>query len=214
MQCSAVQCTSLRERCTQPLDSIGLCYAVLHQQISSKEKEISSTEGMTRVKASKYFPTRTANATANLARIEKAISEKDLSTLYDIAITDSNDMHYLAAGVEIVYGNPSTQAVKDWVEDYNKRAGSKLLGYTQDAGPNLVLITTAPHLDQIATAFINRFCTTQPSSFVIDPRRILSPDVVASTKPNPSSAFTVQSLTISQPGPGASAQRIASAAAV
>ncbi len=66
-------------------------------------------------------------------------------------------MHALAMSVGLMYGVGATESVKQWVSTFNAAAKRTVIGFTQDAGPNLVLLVQGKDLDQVVLALSQSF---------------------------------------------------------
>jgi len=119
--------------------------------ISNAEKKVSSKDGMENTaRTSELLKCRVAGVPKKMARMEKAILEKDFATLAEITMRDSNNMHatMLESWPPVVYMNDSAHEVVAKIHDYNED-GIKA-AYTFDAGPNAHIITTKKNMMEAA----------------------------------------------------------------
>ncbi|HMK71853.1 MAG TPA: diphosphomevalonate decarboxylase [Myxococcaceae bacterium] len=115
--------------------------------VSQEEKEVSSRDGMqSTVDTSPYYPAWTADAEAEVPRAREAVARRDLETLGALAERNAWRMHAtaLAADPPLCYLRPATLALI--LSLTGTRARGLPVWFTLDAGPNPVLLTTAPHL--------------------------------------------------------------------
>ncbi|KAL9617174.1 MAG: hypothetical protein Q9160_008028 [Pyrenula sp. 1 TL-2023] len=107
------------------------------------KKAVSSTSGMqTTVATSALFPHRAQTVVpAAMARIEKAILERDFATFAETTMRDSNSFHACCADTwpPIAYLTDVSRAAIRLVEDINLKSSELVAAYTFDAGPNAVI---------------------------------------------------------------------------
>lgn len=110
---------------------------------SAAKKGVSSTSGMQQtVATSGLFKERIATVVPqNMARMEKAIKEKDFESFAEVTMRDSNSFHATCADTypPIFYMNDVSRAAVRAVEAINAKAGRTVAAYTFDAGPNAVV---------------------------------------------------------------------------
>ncbi len=110
-----------------------------------EKKRISSRAGMKQtVETSALYSERIRDAEKRVSAITKAIKYKDFNTLAEITMQDSNSMHAVMLDTQppIMYLNEKSMAVINAVHEINEDAGSNIMAYTFDAGPNPQVITT------------------------------------------------------------------------
>lgn len=110
---------------------------------SAAKKGVSSTSGMQQtVATSGLFKERIATVVPqNMARMEKAIQERDFEAFAEVTMRDSNSFHATCADTypPIFYMNDVSRAAVRAVEAINAKAGRTVAAYTFDAGPNAVV---------------------------------------------------------------------------
>lgn len=110
---------------------------------SAAKKGVSSTSGMQQtVATSGLFRERAAKVVPqNMARMERAIKERDFATFAEVTMRDSNSFHATCADTypPIFYMNDVSRAAIRAVEAINQAAGRTVAAYTFDAGPNAVI---------------------------------------------------------------------------
>lgn len=114
--------------------------------ISKKEKKVGSKEGMENTaRQSGLLPARVEGVRERVERMQEAIMGKDLATLCELAMRDSNNMHatMLDSWPPVFYLNESSRQAIEAVHEFN--SGEIKAGYTFDAGPNAHIITTKKH---------------------------------------------------------------------
>ena len=105
---------------------------------SREEKQVSSRAGMTRsATTSPFFPAWVANSPADLKKARKAILNKDLESLADVAERNCLSMHgaAMAARPPLFYWSAATVACLQAVREL-RRSGVPAF-FTIDAGPQL-----------------------------------------------------------------------------
>lgn len=118
--------------------------------IDDAPKDASSTGGMTATQAtSPYFRTWVESAQTSLGPIRNAIAARDFAALAAAAEENCLRMHAcaMAASPPIVYWKPQTLAIQRLVREM--RANGIDAFFTIDAGPNVVVISTAAHAAEI-----------------------------------------------------------------
>ena len=127
--------------------------------VSADKKGVPSTAGMqTTVATSTLAPARFNKLVpARMAKIEKAIQEKDFETFAKITMQDSNSFHAICldSWPPIQYLTDVSRAAMNAVETINRRAGKLIAAYTFDAGPNAVIYYLEPDSKTVAGIFKN-----------------------------------------------------------
>ncbi len=116
-----------------------ICLALL--MISTEEKEMSSRFAMQHtVATSPYYKSWITTATKDLPELKKAIAQYDFFRLGEISESNSEAMHatMLAAAPPINFSQPETYENKILIQKL-RRQGLEIF-FSQDAGPNLMLI--------------------------------------------------------------------------
>ncbi|KAH8906688.1 diphosphomevalonate decarboxylase [Coniochaeta sp. PMI_546] len=110
---------------------------------SAEKKGVSSTSGMQQtVATSGLFRERVATVVPeHMARMEKAIKDRNFEEFAEITMRDSNSFHATCADTypPIFYMNDVSRAAVRAVEAINAHAGRAVAAYTFDAGPNAVI---------------------------------------------------------------------------
>jgi len=125
--------------------------------VSAAKKGVSSTSGMQQtVATSGLFQERINKVVPeNMARMEKAIAERDFEAFAEVTMRDSNSFHATCADTypPIFYMNDVSRAAIRAVESINKAAGRTVAAYTFDAGPNAVIYYQEKDTDAVVGAF-------------------------------------------------------------
>jgi diphosphomevalonate decarboxylase len=121
------------------------CIAV----VSTAHKDTGSTEGHRLADTSPLQAARVASATQRLDQCRQAVMERDFEALAEVAELDSNLMHAVmqTSTPHLLYYLPPTVAVMQAVTAW--RAEGLPTFYTIDAGPNVHVLTPAPHQGEI-----------------------------------------------------------------
>lgn len=109
--------------------------------INSKEKSISSRDGMKHtVETSTFYPLWPQNALIDLENMKKAIKEKDIDKIGQIAEDNAFMMHasMMASRPSIIYLKPDTLIAIDMIKKLRAKGISAYI--TMDAGPNVKVI--------------------------------------------------------------------------
>ena len=117
------------------------------------EKAISSTVGMNQTQnSSPYFGAWASHAPTDYETVRKALLEKDFAALGKAAECSAMRMHAAALGADppILYWNPTTVAVLQWV--WAERASGRLLFATIDAGPHVKILAPREQVDELCEA--------------------------------------------------------------
>ncbi|MEW6440599.1 MAG: diphosphomevalonate decarboxylase [bacterium] len=124
--------------------------------VSRKEKRVKSSEGHLLARTSPFLRARLAQVEGRIARVERAIFERDLRALGEVMEADALSMHavMMTSTPALLYWQPATVAVIEKVQAL--RAADALACYfTIDAGPNVHVIT-APETARAAEQEIRR----------------------------------------------------------
>jgi len=118
--------------------------------VEREEKKVKSRPGMKQtVATSILYPKRIEYLPSALDVVRKAILKKDLSTLLEATMRDSNNMHavMLDTWPPIFYLNDISKQVIYSIHDFNAE-GIKA-GYSFDAGPNPCIFTVERYVTEI-----------------------------------------------------------------
>lgn len=123
--------------------AIDLPYKELIHQvviISSKEKEVSSSEAHQRVKTSRLYASRSARAELHLESLLQACKQADWPMMYQLCWDDFQDMHHLfeSCSQPFSYLTEESRALLKVFERIWKQGDGPLV--TMDAGPNIHLL--------------------------------------------------------------------------
>ncbi len=121
-------------------------------EAAADTKKVGSTAGMLRSAATcPFMAARAASAAARLTRVRQAVLDRDFAIVAEEAMADSNELHAvcLASRPAIVYLSGASLAVMGAIHDLNAAAGHTIAGYTFDAGPHAVVLTTAEHAKRV-----------------------------------------------------------------
>lgn len=140
---------------------------VLILVVSDSKKAVSSTAGMqTSVETSPLLAHRaTGVVPARMVEMESAYQRKDFGAFATLAMQDSNQFHAtcLDTTPPIFYLTDASRAVIQLCHAFNDASGTVKVGYTFDAGPNAVLLTTEADMPQARhppiRPFNHRCCT-------------------------------------------------------
>lgn len=120
--------------------------------VDTEAKKVSSRDGHRRAATSPHFETRLANLPDRLARVQRAIQERDLATLGPLIEEEAIELHLIAmsSSPAIFYWTPATLAVLDRVRSLRETG---LQAYaTMDAGPNVHVLCEADDAERVAAA--------------------------------------------------------------
>jgi len=118
--------------------------------IEKKEKKIKSRAGMKQtVATSNLYKKRVQDLPKTLDTVRNAILQKDLPTLLEAIMRESNNMHatMLDTWPPILYLNDISKEVIYSIHEFNE--GEIKAGYTFDAGPNPNIFTVERHVPEI-----------------------------------------------------------------
>ncbi|KAJ2725734.1 diphosphomevalonate decarboxylase [Coemansia sp. Benny D115] len=143
---------------------------------SDRKKTVSSTAGMqTTVETSELFAQRVKTVVPErMARMKRAIAERDFATFAEITMKDSNQFHAVCLDTypPISYMNDTSRAIAAIVHAYNEVQGRVAAAYTYDAGPNAVIYALAedmPGLVELFTYCFPREDAILPDAFYTNP---------------------------------------------
>jgi len=118
--------------------------------IETKEKKVKSRAGMKQtVATSNLYKKRVQDLPKTLDTVRNAILKKDLPTLLEAIMRESNNMHatMLDTWPPILYLNDTSKEIIYAIHEFNED-GIKA-GYTFDAGPNPNIFTVEKHVNEI-----------------------------------------------------------------
>lgn len=126
--------------------------------VSDAKKDTSSTSGMsTSVKTSELLQHRaSAIVPGRLERIEAAYLERNFEEFGRITMQDSNQFHATCLDTypPIFYMNDVSRSIIRIITAYNKYYSQIRAAYTFDAGPNAVIYTLEPYVDELLSALL------------------------------------------------------------
>jgi diphosphomevalonate decarboxylase len=141
---------------------------VLILVVSDNKKKTSSTSGMQNsCVTSELLKHRVAKCVPDsMAKITKAILERDYQTFAEITMRDSNQFHAVCLDTypPCVYMNDVSHAIADLVHQINKDAGKNIVSYTYDAGPNACLYLLDEFVPTVLAAVNHAFPTNLPQN--------------------------------------------------
>lgn len=120
--------------------------------VSESKKKVSSSEGhKITVRTSQLYKTRPSIAEASVSKVISAVKTKDINSLSEAVMRDSNNMHatMLDSWPPIMYLNDASKAIIEAVHEINASHGENIAGYTFDAGPNGHIITLRKYETEI-----------------------------------------------------------------
>eukprot|EP00736_Rhodelphis_marinus_P014318 Rmarinus@m.20945 len=135
-----------------------LCVIIL--VVKSCQKDTGSTAGMQQtVRTSEIVTLRPAIAEKRVEAIIAAVREKDFSTLAEITMKESNQLHAMCLDTypPITYLTATSYQVIRMVHRLNDTSGHVRFGYTFDAGPNAVLLCERQNLEILLKSISNQF---------------------------------------------------------
>lgn len=115
--------------------------------VEETHKPVGSSAGHSLADTGPLQACRVADAPRRLASCKKAILERDFEAFAEITELDSNLMHavMMTSTPALFYWSPVSLEIMQSAARW--RAGGLPVCYTLDAGPNVHLITTRPHLE-------------------------------------------------------------------
>lgn len=138
----------------RPIASANWDLAMLFVIVASKEKEISSTEGMQHVvQTSPYYQAWLSSTSDDLKQMKQAIAQENFDHLGCIAESNALKMHALnlSARPPFNYWTAESIVAMDIVEHLRKNGYS--VYFTMDAGPNVKVLCKATQIDDIYKVF-------------------------------------------------------------
>lgn len=128
------------------------CIAVL----AAGHKPVGSTAGHSLANTSPFQAARVAGAPARLDQCRQALLERNFSSLAQVVEFDSNLMHavMMTSMPALFYWEPASIAIMKLVPVWREKDGLNVC-YTLDAGPNVHLICTAEHAEEISARLQN-----------------------------------------------------------
>ena len=133
---------------------------------SVHEKRVGSTAGMQlTVATSGFLKYRVEHVPEYIDATSKAITSHDFAALATCAMRDSNQLHAvcLDSFPPLAYMTDVGHAACALIHAINEVAGSVIVGYTFDAGPNPVLLASAADMPLVLRLFA-RFFPGMPSA--------------------------------------------------
>ena len=118
--------------------------------LETKEKKVKSRAGMKQtVATSSLYPKRIQNLSKTLDIVRNAILKKDLPTLLETIMRESNNMHatMLDTWPPIFYLTDKSKEIIYAIHEFN--ANGIKAGYTFDAGPNPIIFTVEKYVPEI-----------------------------------------------------------------
>jgi diphosphomevalonate decarboxylase len=117
--------------------------------VETKEKKISSTDGMRYVGTSPYWETRQKEIPERITRIKKALKEKNFRLFGETTEEDCLSMHTIMKTQipPLVYWTKTTEDCIKAVKDM--RAGGCFVYFTIDAGPNVHIMCEAKDEERV-----------------------------------------------------------------
>ena len=93
---------------------------------------------------SDYYPTRIENANRNVATLKELSNRKDIKAIWELAMRDTDDYHYLNSlvDVEIV-----TEQMKALMDDIKDRRANKWMSYIVTGGNSVFVITEIKNVE-------------------------------------------------------------------
>ncbi|TDH66516.1 hypothetical protein CCR75_007007 [Bremia lactucae] len=119
------------------------------------QKDTSSCIGMQLTKATSPLLTYRAKTVVpeRMKRMEMAILARDFEAFGTLTMQESNQFHAVCLDTlpPIFYLNDTSRQIIALVHRYNEQAGRVQAAYTFDAGPNAVLFTEGPHVQEVVS---------------------------------------------------------------
>lgn len=136
-----------------PIDeNPDLDLSLLAVEINTKQKKISSTNGMQLAQTSPFYQPWLARNEQEIAEIKQAIQNNDFTKIGELSELSANEMHAcnLTAKEPFTYFEPETIKIIKLVEELRKN-GIECY-YTIDAGPNVKILCTLRNRKDIISA--------------------------------------------------------------
>lgn len=121
--------------------------------LSSKAKDVSSSEGHKRALTSPYFAERQSKLPERIRNLENALQTKDFERFGQIIEEEALEMHHVAetSNPPIHYLSEDSKRLISTIQGLKNRS----FYFTIDAGPNLHLISTKPIKEEIKSILNN-----------------------------------------------------------
>ena len=125
--------------------------------VSSREKEVSSSQAHLRVKTSPLWEGRPQRVRDRVTQLESALKAGDLNLLGRISWSEAWEMHSLFHTSEepFSYWAPETLAILQWVSPELKKGRPWIV--TLDAGPNVHILCPQAQVAELRQALANAF---------------------------------------------------------
>lgn len=133
-----------------PIDDGLWDVGMLALVLNDKEKTISSRDGMAKtVATSPFYPAFVSSQDSDLELMKKAIKERDIVSMGEIAEHNAMKMHAttLSAKPPMTYLSPDSLRAIKAVQDL--RSSGFTCYYTMDAGPNVKILSPASQQDDL-----------------------------------------------------------------
>jgi len=150
--------------------------ALLIAVVSEKAKGTGSTDGMIRAGETSELLQHRAGVCVprRLDALKTAFLARDFPSLARLSMVDSNQFHATCTDTypPVFYMNDVSRRIVACVHAVNEKAGLGVIaGYTFDAGPNAVIITTRQHVAFLLAVLLSHFPPsasdlTAPGGFV------------------------------------------------
>lgn len=111
--------------------------------VETKEKEISTSRGMDKIRMSPFWKERIEAIPKKILQTKKALEEKNFTKLGELIEEDCLNMHHVMQTQDppLYYWNDTTRVLMETVADWRKEGIP--VYFTIDAGPNVHLICEA-----------------------------------------------------------------------
>lgn len=136
-----------------PIDeNPDLDLSLLALEVDTKQKKISSTQGMKLAQTSPFYQPWLDRNTQEISELKQAIKEQDFTKIGELSELSANEMHAcnLTAKEPFTYFEPETIKAIKLVEELRKN-GIECY-YTIDAGPNVKILCTLRNRKEIISA--------------------------------------------------------------
>lgn len=145
-----------------PIDNADWDIAMITVPVNTKQKTLSSREGMQRtVETSAFYPAWIESAKSDLIAIKEAIKNKDFIRMGEITEANGMKMHgtMLGAIPPFSYWEPLTVSVLNRVREIRESYGLPCY-FTMDAGPNVKVLCRYSDSQKIKELLDDCFPTT------------------------------------------------------
>ncbi|XP_073411043.1 diphosphomevalonate decarboxylase isoform X1 [Dendrobates tinctorius] len=176
---------------------------------SAEKKHVGSTAGMqTSVETSPLLKFRAESVVpGRMVEMIDAIKKKDFEAFGQLTMKDSNQFHATCLDTHppIFYLNQVSQSIIGLVHRYNAHYGQTKVAYSFDAGPNAVLFTLEPTVNEFVEMVKRSFppeCNGDPylKGLSVAPAP-LSQELLSAVETDVSPG-AVRYVIVTQPGPG------------